>query len=380
MSGEIPDELVPCIRPYFELDDAGLDSIAGLLASGQVTNHGPKVRRFEQLLARYLGVQEAVAVSNGSDALLLSLKALELTHGKAILPAYTYIATLNAVVHAGLEPVFCEVERASFTMDPSHLSELLRRHEDVRCVVPVNVFGVPPDLAAIRDLYRSSDARILYDNAHGFGTEVNGQRVPTEPDVQIFSFHATKALPAVEGGLIVSADSETLSRVKRLRNHGLGSVPAETMPGFNSKMDEIRAVIGIHSLQNFPESLARRRAYGHRLTTSFGCFPETYTVQTIPSGVETNFQNLGVCCAPADVGGLPRVIDLFKAQGVAERSYFDPPLYKFPGFDRGAALPVTESIWRTLISVPIHSRMSEAVLERIEVATSAVARELALPN
>jgi dTDP-4-amino-4,6-dideoxygalactose transaminase len=153
---------------------------------------------------------------------------------------------------------------ASFTMDPSDLSELLGLHADVRCVLPVNVFGVPPDLAAIRDLCRPAGARILYDNAHGFGTEVNGERVPTEPDVQIFSFHATKALPAVEGGLIVSLNSETLSRAKRLRNHGLGSVPAETMPGFNSKMDEIRAVIGIQSLQHFPESLARRRAYGHR--------------------------------------------------------------------------------------------------------------------
>jgi dTDP-4-amino-4,6-dideoxygalactose transaminase len=374
MSPAVPDEIIPCIHPYFEMDDAGLASIASLLASGRVSNHGPQVQAFERALADYLRVPETVAVSNGSDALLLSLQALQLPPGRVILPAYTYVATLNAVVQAGFEPVFCDVDPASFTMDSAHLTELLAQHADVRCVLPVNVFGVPPDLAAIRACCHSSGGRILYDNAHGFGTETNGQRLAPEPDVQTFSFHATKTLPAVEGGLIVTQDSGILSRVRRMRNHGLGAVPAEMIPGFNSKMDEIRAVIGLHSLRHFPDSLARRRAYGHRLGHAFSRFPDIYTVQSIPPGVDTNFQNLGVRCAPAGRLGLARVVDLFKSQGVGVRSYFDPPLHHFPGFDRGPKLPVTESIWRTLLSVPIHSRMSDSVLERIEAAAAWVAQ------
>lgn len=121
----VMDPDIPGIRPYFEVDEEGLQTIAGLLASGQITNNGRHVQEFEKSLANYLGVKETVAVSSGSDALLLALKALSLPCGRVILPAYTYIATLNAVVQAGLEPVFCEIEGGSFTLDVKHLAEPL---------------------------------------------------------------------------------------------------------------------------------------------------------------------------------------------------------------------------------------------------------------
>jgi dTDP-4-amino-4,6-dideoxygalactose transaminase len=368
--------LVPNIRPYFEVDAETLARVAELLASGRVTNHGPQVQAFQASLAEYLRVRETVAVGSGSDALLLSLKALGVSGGAAILPAYTYVATLNAVVQAGLTPVFCDIDPKSFTLDPAHLAALLPRLRAVACLIPVNVFGVPPDLATLDRLARSAGAKVLYDNAHGFGTEDNEARVAPEPDVQIFSFHATKTLPAVEGGLIVANDPGVSSLAKRLRHHGLGSRPAEMIPGFNSKMDELRAVIGLQSLRHFPETLARRRAYGRRLLSAFQRFPECYVPQVTPPAVRTNFQNLGICCPAAEQVGLSRVIELFGRQGVGVRSYFDPPLNHFPGFDQGPQLPVTQRIWRTLISVPIHSRMSEDTLEQITGAAAAVAEEL----
>jgi perosamine synthetase len=370
------DPDIPGIRPYFEVDEEGLQTIAGLLASGQITNNGRHVQEFEKSLADYLGVKETVAVSSGSDALLLALKALSLPSGRVILPAYTYIATLNAVVQAGFEPVFCEIEGGSFTLDVGHLAELLAQQTAVRCVLPVNVFGVPADLLAIRELCDRAGAKLLYDNAHGFGTEASGLRIPREPDVQAFSFHATKTLPAVEGGLIVSDNPDIIALTSRLRCHGLAPVAADARPGFNAKMDEIRAVIGRNSLRHFPETLARRRAYGHRLVECFHRFPGVYKVQVIPENVNTNFQNLGVCCTRAADLGLAAVLALFKSRGVGVRSYFDPPLYRFSGFGPHAALPVTESVWQTLISFPIHSRMTEAVLSRIERAVAEVAEKL----
>ncbi|MDR5729775.1 MAG: DegT/DnrJ/EryC1/StrS family aminotransferase [Terriglobia bacterium] len=347
--------------------------LAGLLASGQVTNNGIHVQDFERKLAHYLGVKETVAVSTGSDALLLALKALALARGKAILPAYTYIATLNAVVHAGLDPVFCDIDSRTFTMDPAHLAQIIDNHKDVRCVIPVNVFGVPADLPAIRKLCDGAKATLFYDNAHGFGTEVNDRKIAREADAQVFSFHATKTLPAVEGGLVVSDNPRVLSAVKQLRNHGLAPNINETIPGFNAKMDEIRAVIGIQSLEDFPATVERRRYYGHRLLASFNRFPDVFTVQVIPEQVKTNFQNLGVRCSYAARIGLPRIMELFRSMGVGVRSYFDPPLYKFKGFDTGPALPVTESVWQTLISFPIHSRMTEAALVQIEQSIAQVA-------
>ncbi|MHA3771304.1 DegT/DnrJ/EryC1/StrS family aminotransferase [Verrucomicrobiota bacterium sgz303538] len=368
--------MIPGIRPYFEFDEETLSTISGLLASGQVSNHGPQVHQFERCLAEYLGVNQVLAVSTGSDGLLLAMRALRLEPGKVILPAYTYIATLNAVIHAGLEPIFCDIEVESFTMDPQILAKLLEQHRDVRCVVPVNVFGIPPDLAAIRQLCEQANAKLLYDNAHGFGTEMDGRRFQNEPDVQVFSFHATKTLPAIEGGLIVSDDPEVFSFAKRLRNHGLAPSHADTISGFNAKLDEIRATVGLHSLRNFAQTLSRRRKYGSRLLQCFRQFPSIYRVQHIPENVCTNFQNLGILCPPAEELGLSHVLELFKARGIGVRPYFDPPLYKFRGFDQGFALPITEDVWRTLISFPIHSRMTEETLSKIEDAICSVAEVL----
>jgi dTDP-4-amino-4,6-dideoxygalactose transaminase len=367
---------VPAIRPFFEFGDELMETITHLLESGHVSNNGKNVQTFERLLAEYLGAGETVIVSSGFEALLLALKALSMAPGKAILPAYTYIATLNAVVHSGFEPVFCEIEPASFTMDVQMLAKLLEQHSDVSCVMPVNVFGIPPDLAAIRGLCDKSEVRLVYDNAHGFGTEVDGRRIQSEPDAQIFSLHATKALPAVEGGFVVSDDSEVLAKVKRLRNHGLGGTVAETEPGFNAKMDEIRAVIGIESLRHFPATLPRRRKYGARLLERFKRFEDVYAAQIIPATVNTNFQNLGVCVSPRFRVTQPELIEMFASHGIGVRSYFSPPLYKFAGFDEGPALPVTESVWQTLLSFPIHSRMPEDTLIKIENAIDQVAETL----
>jgi dTDP-4-amino-4,6-dideoxygalactose transaminase len=367
---------IPNVRPYFEMDEEGLRSLTEALASGRATNNGVHVQRFERLLAEYLGVNEAVAVSNGSDALLLALIALDRPRGKAILPAYTYVATLNAVVHAGLDPVFCDIHTGSFTMDGAHLGELLERTSDVRCVLPVNVFGVPPDLREIRALCDRVGATLVYDNAHGFGTEVNGRRLAGEPEIQVFSFHATKTLPAVEGGLIVTEDPAILSSVRRLRNHGLGQVASDFVPGFNAKMDEIRAIIGTCSLRGFPDALARRRSYGQRLCRTFGRFEGVYEIQAVPKDVSPSFQNLGVRCPRAASAGLEYVLGLFRARGIGVRSYFDPPLHTLKGYAGRSTLPATESVWRTLVSLPIHSRMTEAALCRIEDAARDVAKHL----
>jgi dTDP-4-amino-4,6-dideoxygalactose transaminase len=369
-------EQIPNIRPYFDIDDRSLKTLAELFASGQVTNNGIYVRDFERKLGDYLGVKHAVAVSNGADALLLALKASVIAPGKVVLPAYTYIATLNAVVHAGLSPVFCDIDEHTFTMDPQCLSQIIQTHENVRCVVPVNVFGVPADLLAIRKLCDRAKACLVYDNAHGFGTTVNGRRISSAPDAQIFSFHATKTLPAVEGGLVLSSDPKIIESVRQLRNHGLAPNLEDSVPGFNAKMDEIRAIVGIQSLEKFADTLERRRYYGHRLTACRDRFPDTFVTQAIPDGVETNFQNLGVRCPAALETGLERVMHLFQSLGVGVRSYFNPPLHKLKGFKSKNRLPVTESVWQTLISFPIHSRMTEPALDQIENAICKVAEAL----
>ena len=253
------DERIPWVRPDFEPDDALMRELREILESGQVTNDGPRVARFEEAVATYLGVEDVVAVGSGSAALLLPAVAMG-GGGRAILPAFTYIATLSAVIHAGYEPVFCDVDPVRWTMDPEHLDHLLRRTRGVTLVVPVNAYGVPPDLDAVRSLAQRHGARILYDDAHGFGTEYGDERHPEGFGIRALSLHATKAMPAVEGGLIVADDAAMTARLRRLRSHGLDSPQVRSEPGFNARMDELRAAIALHGLGRYGAVLDRRRA------------------------------------------------------------------------------------------------------------------------
>lgn len=214
------DKILPMVRPHFDVDRTLLEIFEESLATGCVTNNSPQVRAFERELATYLNVSDVVVVSNGADALYLGLKALDVK-GKAVLPSYTFMATLNSVIAAGLEPIFCDIEPDTFTLSPTALQQLLDNDAEISCVLPVNVFGVHPNMQIISRVCRNSWVEIIYDNCHGFGSTLNNQHIASEPKLQMLSFHATKVMPAIEGGAIVSKDIDVLKKVRRLKNHGI---------------------------------------------------------------------------------------------------------------------------------------------------------------
>lgn len=369
-----PSERIPWVRPILDPDESLLADIRAALSSGRVTNDGPMLREFERRVAEYLGAEDCVAVSSGSAALLLAIWALDVRGGTAVLPAFTFPATLNAVLLAGMTPVFCDIDPDTWTMSPTHLERVLAADPAIRLVVPVNVFGVHPDLRGLRRVIGGGNVALLLDNAHGFGSEQGGARSPRDAAVQAYSFHATKLLPAVEGGAIVAADPRLLAEVRRLRNHGVASEPMASRPGFNAKMSELHAAVGLRSLQAIDGVLARRRDYATRLrrTMATEC-GGAFTVQAIPPGMRSNFQNLGVLCRR---GGRPDAAAIQTAldhAGIETRRYFWPPLHQLPEHRGRCSLPVTDAVSEAILCLPLHSRMDPAVLDRIEDALRQVA-------
>jgi dTDP-4-amino-4,6-dideoxygalactose transaminase len=362
-------ERVPWVRPILESDESLLADIRMALSSGRVTNDGPYVREFERQVARYLGVDDCVAVSSGSAALLLAIWALGLHGTKAVLPSFTFLATLNAIVLSGVTPVFCDIEPDTWTISPTHLGRLLAADPAIRLVVPVNVFGVQPDLRAIRRVVDGSNAVLVLDNAHGLGTEQGAVRCPLEASLQAYSFHATKTLPAVEGGAVVASDPRLLAEIRRLRNHGVASDPLASMPGFNAKMSELHAAVGLRSLQGLEAALARRREYAERLcrVLTTDC-AETFTVQVIPDGMRSNFQNLGVLCRRGGRPDVPAVQAQLDRAGIETRRYFWPPLHQLSAYRGRFSLPITDAVGESILCLPLHSRMEPSVLDRIEAA------------
>jgi dTDP-4-amino-4,6-dideoxygalactose transaminase len=362
-------ERVPWVRPIFEVDDGLFADIRAALATGRVTNDGPVLREFEGRLARYLAVDDCVVVSSGTAALILSTWLLGLSGSKAVVPSFTFIATLNAMAHTGMTPVFCDIDPDTWTMSPAHLTRLLADDPGIRLVVPVNVFGVPPDLTGIARALAGSRVTLLLDNAHGMGTQVNGVHCTSEPLIHTYSFHATKTLPTVEGGAIVASDPQLLAELRRLRNHGIAADPLTSSIGHNAKLSELHAAVGLRSLQGLDAALERRRQYAERMRRGIAdhC-AGLFTPQRVPAGVVSNFQNLGVRCrlaARCDVAAIQAELD---RDGIESRRYFWPPLHQLPPYRGCCTLPVTDEVFRSMLCLPLHSRMDESTLDRIESA------------
>lgn len=366
---------VPFIRPHLDPDPGLMEGLAAALRSGTVTNEGPRLCAFERALAQYLDVPDVVAVGSGSSALLLGVSALGLSKGVAVLPAFTYIATLSAVVHAGFEPVFCDIDPETWTLDPVHLETILDSQDDVRLVVVVNAYGIPADHARVAAAANACGATVVTDNAHGFGTEVRGQRVADQPALQAWSLHATKVLAAVEGGLVTARDPAVLDEVRRLRRHGIADDVLASGPGFNARMDELRAAVGHHGLQGIQARLMRRRAYWNQLRSALLEAPHgAFSVQSVPDGVHPNGQNLATVWRGRASRG--EVVEAFAARGIEARPYFWPPLNRLHAMNRCGPLPVTDLIGDGILCLPLHDKMDADMLTRIGAAIHEVADEL----
>ncbi|MCB9587584.1 MAG: aminotransferase class I/II-fold pyridoxal phosphate-dependent enzyme [Polyangiaceae bacterium] len=366
---------IPTIQPQFHSTlDLALE-LQGVLASGRVSNEGPRVNALEEQTAEFLGVDGVAATSTGSDALILLAWALRprLSGRKVIVPSFTYIATLAAWEHAGFDVLFCDIDDETFTLASDALSRLLADHDDIAAVMAVTAYGVPPDLESLSRLLAPRGIPLLLDDSHGFGSSCEGLRSSPHVLAATYSLHATKVLPAVEGGLVWTRDAQLQREIVRLRGHGLTTPRQGSTAGFNARLDELRATIALAQLDRFPLVNARRQASAQRLRAVAQRYPAFFQVQRVPERVSSNFQNLAVRCFPGAGSSLDRVIEEFAQQGVEARRYFAPPLHHLAKYPSPHALPNTDAVYDSLLCLPIHDEMSEAALRQLEQAMQAVA-------
>ena len=354
--------VLPAIRPMYDVDDRLMNELKACMTSGWTTNHGPHTQALEQELHLALGCPDdthVMAVANGADGLLIATASLAL-EGPVILPAYTYIATLNGFVAGGHPPLFADVDPHTWTLCPDHVAHLLEAHPDVVAVCAVNSFGIAPDLERLGKLCAHHGAVLVYDAAHGIGTEVYGQRYDATPRVTAWSLHATKILPGFEGGVLATSDDELAARLRKLRNHGLPRLRSTDapdllhealVPGFNAKITEPSAAVARHGLQQLDAILQRRRHAYHHLRD--GLAEQGWTLQHIPEGCLPNGQNLVVHCHRS----AEQVLSALAQHGVHARRYFFPALHRLTAMPEQAALPQTELLADRGVCLPLYSRM-----------------------
>jgi perosamine synthetase len=359
---------IPVMRPWIGAEEAA--AAAAAVTSGWVAQ-GPRVAEFERAFAASIGVGHGVAVSSCTAALHLALLAAGIGRGdEVVVPSLSFIATANAARYVGARPVFADVDAVTLNLTAQTVESVLT--DRTRAVILVDQCGVPADLDAMRTLCGARGIAIVEDAACAAGAEYRGRPVGAGANVAAFSFHPRKLLTTGEGGMIVTPDAELAARLRRLREHGMDASAAQRHAsrqpviehyletGYNYRMTDIQAAIGLVQLGKLPALVARRRELARRYQRLLAGIPGVRTI-TDPEYGRTNFQSFWLLL-PADAPvGRDGLLRLLAAEGISARRGI-MAAHAEPAYADGGpwALPVTESITANSLILPLFHDLSVA--------------------
>ncbi len=362
---------VAFVAPDLVADGTLLARCAQVLVSGRLSNRGSEVEALERELAAAIGVKQIVAVSSGYAALVLALhltRPRDVRRDVVLLPSFTFAATRNAVLAAGLRPVYVDVDPGDWTLDAEAVERELAGRSDVAAILPVTVFGVPPDLAALRRLADTHACALVLDDAHGLGTLAAGtSRDPALCDARALSLHATKMVVAGEGGALVAHNEAVLEAARELANHGIRGEGRLHATGWNFKLPELAAVTARHSLRSLAARLQRRRRFAAQLRQVLGQ-DAALAVQEVPIDVQSNCQNFGTVVRDRSEGVRDAYLEQLRAAGVQARSYFWPGLHPALNGSRARAVPVAASLEKRILCLPLHDGLTDDDIKTIDAA------------
>jgi len=368
--------MMPVMRPW--LGEEEVEAAAAAIRSGWVAQ-GPRVAEFEQRFADHVGTNAGVAVSSCTTGLHLVLHALGIGAGdEVVVPSLSFIASANAPRYVGAVPVFADVDPITQNVTAETISAVLT--ERTAAVVAVHQVGMPLELDEIRALCSARGVRLVEDAACAIGSVYRGQMVGGGPDPVVFSFHPRKLLTTGEGGMVVTADESFAARLRTLRQHAM-SLSAfdrhqeqasvfEEYPelGFNFRMTDIQAAIGIVQLGKLGEMIHRRRELASLYRDGLAALPGLQTPVDPPYG-RTNYQSYSVVVSDDYPVGRDDLIARLHAEGISTRrgvmaAHREPTFRDHPHGD----LSVTEVLADTAIILPLFHDMTESDVARVVAA------------
>ena len=325
--------------------------------TGIMTHNGPLMQQLERELSDYLGVNDVVCLVNGTCALQLAIRALELK-GEIITTPFTFIATSNIIAWERCTPVFVDIDPDTWNIDPDKIEE--RITEKTSAILPVHVFSAPCDIRRIEQIAKKFDLKVIYDAAHAMCVNYNGKSIMSYGDVSCTSFHATKLFNTCEGGACITDDEELAARIRRMRFFGFNENKEIVDDGMNAKMTEISAGLGLANLRHLDRVRKNRRKkyeiYRSILTEcTFINFqkyhPDEYNYSYMPVHFESEETLL-------------QTIEKLNAENVFPKRYFYPSLHETPIFN-DITLPIAESVARTILCLPLYDKLNEEDITKI---------------
>ena len=362
--------MIPTGRPTLGAEE--LNAIREVLESGMVVQ-GPKVAAFEKAFAQYLGVRNAVAVNSGTAALHIAFLAFGIKNGQeVVMPPLTFFATASTVLMCGARPVFADVEKDLYTLDPKDTRKAIGPKTEM--IVPVHLYGQAADMDPLLELASEKGLRVVEDAAQAHGATYKGRKAGAMGDAACFSFYATKTMTTGEGGMVVTNDDEIAEKCRLLRDHGQAAKYEHVVLGYNYRMTEIAAAIGLVQLNKLDSFIVRRRHNAALLTQGLGAVDSVTPPIEGPDRLHTYYQYI----LRLETGyPKPRseLMGLLEKEGIASKPSYPMPLYQqkaLKGKVKARKCKVAEDVLPRLMELPVHPLVPRSGLETaIEVVKSA---------
>lgn len=341
--------------------------ISEIWESGQVTNNGSQHKELTGQLKAYLQVPHLSLFNNGTLALLLGIKALELT-GEVITTPFTFPATVQALDWNGLTPVFCDIDPITLNLDASKIEALIT--EKTSAILAVHVFGNPCGVEQIEKIARKHNLKVIYDGAHVFGSRINGRPISDFGDMTMFSFHATKLFNTIEGGALAVKNEEVEKKLNLLKNFGILNAEEVVLSGLNAKMNEVQAGIGLEVLKLVEEERTKRHQLKKAYEQHFEEIPGIRPI-TVLEGEASSYQYFVIEVDEQEFGcSRDWLHQELEKYNVFTRKYFYPLCSDFEWYQslesaKPANLPVAQKAVKQVLSLPYYGNLKLEAVNQI---------------
>jgi|AntRauTorckE6833_2_1112554.scaffolds.fasta_scaffold00122_23 dTDP-4-amino-4,6-dideoxygalactose transaminase len=353
--------MIPIANPI--ITDEEKELVNEVMDSGMLIM-GKYVKEFEEKFANYSGTKHGIATSSGTTALDVAIKSLNIKQGdKVITTPFTFIASSNSILYSKADPIFADVKEDTFNIDPDSVRELLKEHPDTKALMIVHLFGLSCDMDEIMEIVNKHNLLLIEDSAQAHGATYKGRKVGSFGDVSAFSFYATKNMTTSEGGIVLTDDDEIMERARLLLNHGSPKKYHHDILGYNYRMTNISAAIGLVQFKKLDQFNKQRQENARRLTEGLNDLTWLQT-PVVPDDRGHVFHQYTV-----KVDDREEFLKYLQEKEIGYGIHYPMPayeqkLYKDLGY-KDTSCPVSEKICDQVVSLPVHPALSDEDIDYI---------------
>lgn len=356
--------MIPVTKPFLPPQNSYVKYLEGIWQGNILTNMGPLSRDLEMKLKSHLKVDHLLYVTNGTIALQIAIKALDLK-GEIITTPFSFIATTSSIVWEGCQPVFVDIDEYSLNIDASKIEAAITKK--TTAILTTHVYGNPCDVIAIEKIAKKHHLKVIYDGAHAFGVQIKGKSIFEYGDISICSLHATKLYHSIEGGLIITNDTILLKKLAYMRNFGFDGPEAFAELGINGKNSEFHAAMGLVNLDYIEQISQKRKVLTERYEKKLHLLKARRPIWHSHS--KNNFAYYPIVFETEEL--MLKCMEYLKGKEIYCRRYFYPSLAKTLPYLEPKNFKITDKVAKCVLCLPLYSELS---LEEVDLICRSLLR------